>query len=104
MADNFPFEKTGLLRAITFNRPERRNCLDEAIVLEAVRGAEFWVPEVELGMPFRGYPADVLAARMGPWMAREAIILCRHFTAEELHAARILNRVARLSDRASRKP
>jgi enoyl-CoA hydratase/carnithine racemase len=189
MADNFLFEKTGPLCTITFNRPERRNCLDEAIVLEferlvhrvrddhevrvmivagagsafcagadlsvfknasdpaerrriareqgsrlprligrvfdaisnmdaisigaingyavgggwsfalafdfaiAVREAEFWVPEVELGMPFRGYPADVLAARLGPWMAKEAIILCRRFTAEELHAARILNRV-----------
>jgi len=189
MADNFLFDKSGTLCTITFNRPEKRNCLDEAIVLEfeklvhrvrddreirvmivtgsgsafcagadlsafksakdpaerrrmakeqgsrlprligrvfdaisnmdavsigainghavgggwsfalafdfaiAVPGAQFWVPEVELGMPFRGYPAEVISARLGPWIAKEAIILCRRFTAEELLAARVINRI-----------
>src|SRR5580658_1314920 len=34
MPDNFLFEKSGAIATITFNRPERRNCLDEQIVLE----------------------------------------------------------------------
>ncbi len=29
----------------------------------AVEGAEFWVPEVDLDVPYRGAPASVLAAR-----------------------------------------
>jgi enoyl-CoA hydratase/carnithine racemase len=51
-----------------------------------VEHAEFWVPEVELGTAFTGGPALVMAARLGPWRAKEAMILCRHFTARELYA------------------
>ncbi|MGH7814432.1 MAG: enoyl-CoA hydratase/isomerase family protein [Candidatus Binataceae bacterium] len=189
MASNFLIERDGPVTTLTFNRPERRNCLDEATILEfehhlqnirddrecralivtgagtsfcagmdtsavkeiadpaerrrklaqlgrrmprligrafdvlanldqftvgainghaigggwsfalgfdfcvAVEGAEFWVPEVELGMPFRGAPADAIAARMGPWRAKEAILMCRHYHASELLAMGMLNRV-----------
>ncbi len=64
----------------------------------AVEGAEFWVPEVELGVPFRGAPANVLAARLGPWRAKEAILMCRHYKAEELLAMGALNRVVASAD------
>jgi enoyl-CoA hydratase/carnithine racemase len=59
----------------------------------AVPGARFWVPEVDLGVPFRGLSSFALAARMGPWLAKEAAILCRQFTAEELRDLRVVNRV-----------
>lgn len=189
MTANFLIDKDGPTTTITFNRPERRNCLDQEVILEferhlhavrddrdcrvlivtgtgaafcagadtaafkssgdagdqrrkaadfgkrwprligrvfdvlanldqvtigaingyavgggwsfalafdftiAVEGAEFWVPEVELGVPFRGAPANVLAARLGPWRAKEAILMCRHYKAEELLAMGALNRV-----------
>jgi enoyl-CoA hydratase/carnithine racemase len=50
----------------------------------AAESAEFWVPEVDLSAPFTGGPAIVMAMRMGPWRAKEASILCRHYTAREL--------------------
>ncbi len=56
-------------------------------------GAEFWVPEVDMGVPYRGAPAQLMAARMGPWRAREAIIECRHYRAEELLSIGVINRV-----------
>lgn len=191
MADNFIVERDGPTTTITFNRPEKRNCLDETVILEfedllhavrddrecralivtgkgtafcagadqsvfkasaevdaaerrrrmgefgkrwprligrafdvlahldqitigaingyavgggwsfvlafdfaiAVEGAEFWVPEVDLDVPYRGAPAAVLAARLGPWRAKEAILMCRHYKAEELLAMGALNRV-----------
>jgi enoyl-CoA hydratase len=61
----------------------------------AVGGAEFWVPEVDLDVPFRGAPANVLAARLGPWRAKEAILGCRHYTAEELLALGVINQVVK---------
>jgi enoyl-CoA hydratase/carnithine racemase len=188
MADNFLYEKDGAVTTITFNRPERRNCLNQEVMTEleglvrdvrndsevrvlivtgtgaafsagadisgvkglkreerarvfsarsggvaravgrtfdqitrldcmtiaavngyavgggwalaaafdfivAVEQAEFWVPEVELGSAFTGGPALVMAARLGPWRAKEAMILCRHFTARELYELGMVNRV-----------
>ncbi len=61
----------------------------------AVEGAEFWVPEVDLNVPFRGAPAALLAATLGPWRAKEAILACRHYKAEELIAMGVLNRVVK---------
>ena len=61
----------------------------------AVEHAEFWVPEVELGAAFTGGPAVVMAARLGPWRAKEAMILCRHFTARELYELGMVNRVVK---------
>jgi len=59
----------------------------------AVPSAEFWVPEVDFGVPFRGLSSFALTHRMGPWLAKEATILCRHFGAEELCRLGVINRV-----------
>src|SRR5580693_8985342 len=59
----------------------------------AVEGAEFWVPEIDLDVPYRGAPASVIAATLGPWRAKDAILMCRHYKAEELLAMGALNRV-----------
>jgi enoyl-CoA hydratase len=189
MSDNFIFEKSGPITTITFNRPERRNCLNEEVIFDfekllhtvrddretralivtgtgtafcsgadlstlkrpengeqqrvfskqagrrmprligrvfdvlanldavtigaingyavgggwswalafdfclAVEDAEFWVPEVDMAVPYRGAPAKVLAARLGPWRAKEAILMCRHYKASELLALGVINRV-----------
>jgi enoyl-CoA hydratase/carnithine racemase len=194
MADNFLYEKDGAVTTITFNRPERRNCLNQEVMNEldgllrdvrhdsearvlivtgagaafsagadisavkglrnreerarmfsasnggraravgrtfdqitrldcmtiaavngyavgggwalaaafdfivAVEHAEFWVPEVELGSAFTGGPALVMAARLGPWRAKDAMILCRHFKARELYELGMVNRVVMDSD------
>ncbi len=66
--------------------------------IEAVEQAEFWVPEVELGVAFSGGPALVMAARLGPWRAKEAMILCRHFTARQLYELGIVNQVVKEGD------
>jgi 2-(1,2-epoxy-1,2-dihydrophenyl)acetyl-CoA isomerase len=189
MPENFLFETAGLISTITFNRPERRNCMNHEVMLEfeqlilrvrddrttrvlivtgrgtafsagadlsgakgvtdpaersrifaarnrglprvigrvfdtilrldcmtigAVNGfavgggwalaaafdfiiaaeeAQFWVPEVELGVPFGGAPAEVMAKRLGPWLAKEAMIMCRHYSARELFALGMVNQV-----------
>ncbi len=194
MAKYFLFEKDGALTTITFNRPQKLNCLDDEVVLEleslvqqvredrdtrvliatgtgrafsagadvsaakgiddprerakaagrsagrfprligrvvdlishldimtiaavngfaigggwsialafdfciAVEGAEFWVPEVDMGVPYRGTPAQILAMRMGPWAAKEVTILCRHYKAQELLAMRVVNRVVKAAE------
>jgi enoyl-CoA hydratase/carnithine racemase len=197
MADHFLYEKDGAVTTITFNRPERRNCLNQEVMNEleglvrdvrndsevrvlivtgagaafsagadisAVKGlstreerarvfsarssgargvgravgrtfdqitrldcmtiaavngyavgggwalaaacdfivaaahAEFWVPEVELGFAFTGGPALVMAARLGPWRAKEAMILCRHFTARDLYDLGMVHRVVKDGD------
>ena len=59
----------------------------------AAEQAEFWVPEVELGAAFTGGPALALAARLGPWRAKEAMVLCRHYKARELYDLGMVNRV-----------
>ncbi len=61
----------------------------------AVEDAEFWVPEVDMGVPYRGAPAKVLAARLGPWRAKEAILMCRHYKAAELLALGVINQVVK---------
>jgi enoyl-CoA hydratase len=80
----------------------------------AAEGAEFWVPEVDLSAPFTGGPAIVMAMRMGPWRAKEAAILCRHYTARELLAMGMVNQVVKarqlakaardLADTLAKKP
>jgi enoyl-CoA hydratase/carnithine racemase len=64
----------------------------------AVPTARFWVPEVDFGVPFRGLPSVALATRMGPWLAKEAAILCRKFTAPELFELRVLNALVEPQD------
>lgn len=57
--------------------------------------AQFWVPEVELGVPFVGGPAEVIAKRVGPWRAKEAMILCRRYSARELFEMGMVNQVVK---------
>jgi enoyl-CoA hydratase/carnithine racemase len=64
----------------------------------AVPSAEFWVPEVDLGVPFRGLSSFALTHRMGPWLAKEATILCRRFGAEELRQLGVVNQVVAPED------
>jgi len=61
----------------------------------AAEDAEFWVPEVDLSAPLTGGPAIVMAMRMGPWRAKEAAILCRHYTARELFEMGMVSRVVK---------
>ena len=49
-------------------------------------------------VPYRGAPAKVLAARLGPWRAKEAILMCRHYTAAELLQLGVINRMVQPSD------
>jgi enoyl-CoA hydratase/carnithine racemase len=64
----------------------------------AVAGSEFWLPEVELGMPFRGLSSVNLTHRLGPVLAKEAMILGRRFSAEELLQYRVINQVCEPED------
>lgn len=64
----------------------------------AVEGATFWLPEVEIGQPFRGLANINLTQRLGPVLAKEAMILCRRFTAEELLQFRVINQVCAPED------
>ena len=50
----------------------------------AVEGAEFWFPEVDLGVPLSPESTALLATHVSPSLAKEIIITCRHFKAEEL--------------------
>lgn len=59
----------------------------------AVPGAQFWLPEVEVGRPFRGLANVTLTQRLGPALAKEAMILCRRFSAEELLRLRVINQI-----------
>lgn len=59
----------------------------------SVPEAEYWVPEVDLGVPFRGLANITLTERLGPALAKEACILCRHFSAEELLNLRVINEI-----------
>jgi len=61
----------------------------------AAETAEFWVPEVELGVPFSGGPAEVIARRVGPWRAKEIMIVCRHYMARELYDMGMVNKVVK---------
>lgn len=67
----------------------------------AVSGAQFWLPEVEIGQPFRGLANINLTQRLGPVLAKEAMILCRRFEAEELLNLRVINQVCAPEDLAT---
>jgi enoyl-CoA hydratase len=61
----------------------------------AVEGAEFWMPEIDLGSPGPRAPEQWLAAHVGMSRAKEIIFTCRHFKADELYQWGLLNRVVR---------
>jgi len=64
----------------------------------AVEEAEFWFPEVDLGVPLSPVSTSLLAAHVGPALAKEIIITCRRFKAAELLPLGILNRVVKKAD------
>src|SRR5690242_4081372 len=59
----------------------------------AVEEAQFWFPEVDLGVPLSASSTALLAAHVGPTRAKEMIITCRRYTAAELLSMGLLNRV-----------
>jgi enoyl-CoA hydratase len=59
----------------------------------AVAGAQFWFPEVDLGVPLSPEASGLLVAQCGPAVAKEVIITCRRYTAEELLPMGLVNRV-----------
>ncbi len=67
----------------------------------AAEGAEFWLPEVEIGMPFRGLANIGLTQRLGPGLAKEAMLLGRRFGARELATLRAVNQVCDPEDLAA---
>lgn len=110
----FATHNGGVARMVgrTFDHVTRLDCLTIAAVnghavgggwalaaafdfIVAVEEAEFWVPEVELGAAFTGGPALAMAARLGPWRAKEAMVLCRHYKARELYELGMVNRVVK---------
>ena len=64
----------------------------------AVEGAEFWFPEVDLGVPLSPATTALLAAHIGPSLTKEIIITCRHFRAEDLLPLGLVNRVVKKED------
>jgi len=64
----------------------------------AVEGAEFWFPEVDLGVPLSPPSTALLAAHIGPSLAKDIIITCRHLKAEELLPLGLVNRVVKKED------
>lgn len=64
----------------------------------AVEEAEFWFPEVDLGVPLSPASTSLLAAHVGPALAKEIIITCRRFKAAELLPLGILNRIVKKAD------
>jgi enoyl-CoA hydratase len=61
----------------------------------AVEEAEFWFPEVDLGVPLSPSSTALLAAHVGPSLAKEIIITCRRFKAEELLPLGLVNQVVK---------
>ena len=61
----------------------------------AVEGARFWFPEVDLGVPLSPDTTALLTAHVGPSLAKEIIITCRRYTAEELLPLGLLNKIVK---------
>jgi enoyl-CoA hydratase len=61
----------------------------------AVEEAEFWFPEVDLGVPLSPASTALVVAHVGPSLAKEIIIGCRRFKAAELLPLGMLNRVVK---------
>jgi enoyl-CoA hydratase len=64
----------------------------------AVEGAEFWFPEVDLGVPLSPDSSALLTALVGPSLAKEIIITCQHYKAEDLLRLGLVNRVVPAKD------
>jgi enoyl-CoA hydratase len=59
----------------------------------AVPEAQFWMPEVDLGVPLGLGSTARLVSLFGPARAKEMILTCDHYTAEALYAWGGINRL-----------
>jgi enoyl-CoA hydratase len=59
----------------------------------AVPGAQFWLPEVDLGVPLSIASTSRLVSIVGAARAKEIILTCGRYTAEELLGWGMLNRI-----------
>ena len=61
----------------------------------AVEEAEFWFPEVDLGVPLSPASTALVVAHVGPAVAKEIIIGCRRYKAAELLPLGMVNQVVK---------
>ncbi|MEK7872963.1 MAG: enoyl-CoA hydratase/isomerase family protein [Chloroflexota bacterium] len=59
----------------------------------AAEEAQFWVPEVDLGVPLGAPAASRLTKLVGPSLAKEMIMTCNHYTARQLQAIGLVHQV-----------
>ena len=59
----------------------------------AAAEAEFWIPEVDLGVPLGVASTARFVRLVGPARAKEIIMECRRYTAAEAHALGLVTRV-----------
>ena len=59
----------------------------------AVEDAEFWFPEVDLGVPLSPPSTALLVANVGPNRAKDIILNCRHLKADEALQLGLVNQV-----------
>jgi enoyl-CoA hydratase/carnithine racemase len=59
----------------------------------AVGGAQFWMPEVDLGVPLGIGSTSRLVSMVGTARAKEIILTCDRYTTEDLYAWGMINRV-----------
>jgi enoyl-CoA hydratase/carnithine racemase len=52
----------------------------------AVGGAQFWMPEVDLGVPLRICSTSRLVSMIGAARAKEIILMCDRYSSEDLYA------------------
>lgn len=64
----------------------------------AARDAIFSIPELDLGIPLAWGGVPRLTRELGPAVAKELIMTCRPFDAEEAHRLRFVNRLAAPAD------
>ena len=61
----------------------------------AIEEAQFWFPEVDLGVPLSPDSTALLTAHVGLSVAKEIIITCRRYMANELLPLGLLNQVVK---------
>ena len=59
----------------------------------AASDAQFWIPEVDLGVPLGVASTTRFVRLVGPARAKEIILECRRYTAEEVRAMGLLHQV-----------
>jgi enoyl-CoA hydratase/carnithine racemase len=73
----------------------------------AAAGADFWIPEVDLGVPLGVGSTTRFVRLVGPARAKEIIMECRRYTADEIRALGLLHQVVagdELGRRRGRSP